>query len=303
MIKYFKSTILSPKLKRLASFERGCWIEVLNPTPREIKFLTSRFKLNKRNLNAGLDPYELVRFDEEKGNFYIFSKVFPDVRKRNLETCLIVIGSGFFLTLTSDKFSFSREISKRKISFVTTQRLKCLIKLLSLINGDLEKVTLKIVKRLQKRLRLKRELDEKGLASLIRDEELLNELVGFYSRTEILYERILRRMEFFEEDRDIIEDLLVEISEGFNLCKSFLKTISNLREYHLILLSNRLNKVITLLTIFTILFSIAEAISGIYGMNIALPFQQNPSIFYYLLLPIPFIWLGLVFYLKKKKVI
>jgi len=303
MIRYLKSTLLNPYLKEIPSFEKGCWIEVSNPTPKEIKFLIEKFKLNKRNLLSGLDPRELVRFDEERGNFYIFTKIFPDLRKRKLETFLIVIGKNFLLTLTSSKFSFSKRILKRKIEFITTQRLKCLIKLFFLINEDFEQVTLRIVKSVQKTEGLKKELDERDLAVLVEEERLLNELVGFYSHTNILYERILRRIEFFEEDRDLIEDLMVEISEGFNLCKSSLKTLSNLREYYVILLSNKLNRVITILTIFTILLSLTEAVSGLYGMNVPLPFQKNPLIFYSLLFLPLFIWSIFLLYLKKKKVI
>ena len=119
----------------------------------------------------------------------------------------------------------------------------------------------------------------------------------------LIYERIMKKAKFFEADKEIIEDLMVEANQGFDLCKSSLKTISNIRDYYLVILSNKLNRIITVLTIFTILISIPAAISGIYGMNIALPLQKNPLAFSYIILLMVLIWMGMLFYFKKKNII
>jgi len=83
-------------------------------------------------------------------------------------------------------------------------------------------------------------------------------------------------------DKDIIEDLIVDSEEGLNLCKSSLKTISNIRNYYNIMMSTRINRTITVLTLFTIFLSVFTAVSGFYGMNVALPFQNVPFISIYI---------------------
>ena len=103
-----------------------------------------------------------------------------------------------------------------------------------------------------------------------------------------------------DEDKEQMEDLKIEARQGLDLCRASLKKISNLRNHLEITISNKLNKLITALTIFTILISVPAAISGIYGMNIALPIQNNPVVFYYILASIVVLWTGFLLYLKKK---
>ncbi len=88
----------------------------------------------------------------------------------------------------------------------------------------------------------------------------------------LIYERLFKRVRFFGDDKEIMEDLAIDSNQGLNLCKSSLKTISNLRNYQTILLSNKMNKTITILMIFTMFLGISTTVSGLYGMNIPLPF-------------------------------
>jgi len=254
-------------------------------------------------LKSGLDPNEIPRLDFVGKTIYIFTNVIFNIQRHTVGTYLIVIGRNFVLTLSKSEPDFIEKILRGEIRFITTQKLKCLIELLSLINEDFEKTTIDIVKSVQFRKRLSiGEMKVGEINSLLEQEDILNDFVSSYYYVNLLYERIIRRIKFFEQDKEILEDLIVEGNQGFNLCKSSLKTISNIRGYYDILLSNKLNNIITILTIFTILISFPAAISGIYGMNVVLPLQDNPLVFYYLLVFMGTIWIGFILYLKKKKV-
>ncbi|MCD6550377.1 magnesium transporter CorA family protein [bacterium] len=304
MIKYFKRTLQSKNIKEIPNFQIGCWINVVDPTKQEIEYLVKKFKLDKRNLESGLDPNEIPRLDITDSTIYIFINAVFNIPEHILGTYLIIIGKNCIITLSRHQPAFVERIINGEIKFITTQKLKCLIKLLSLINEGFEQTTISIVKEVQRRKRLSiEELKDEELTSLLEQEDILNDFVSSYYYINLLYERIIRKIKFFEQDKEILEDLIVEGTQGFNLCKSSLKTISNIRSYYDILLSNRLNNIITILTIFTILVSFPAAISGIYGMNIPLPLQHHPFAFYYILLLIGFTWIAFVLYLKKRKVI
>ena len=105
------------------------------------------------------------------------------------------------------------------------------------------------------------------------------------------------------KDKDIVEDLINESEQGFDLCKSTLKSISNMRNNLVIMLSNRLNKTISTLTILTVIITIPAAISGIYGMNLRLPLQQNPFAFFYILGFIIVSWTLFFVYFKARRII
>ena len=61
------------------------------------------------------------------------------------------------------------------------------------------------------------------------------------------------------------------------------------------------NKVISILTIFTVILGILTRLSGMYGMNVKLPFDSNPWVFTGLFL-LMFAVAGITMrYFKKKK--
>lgn len=304
MIKYFKRTVQQKSIKAIPTFQIGCWIDVIDPTKKEIDYLVKKFKLDERNLKSGLDPNEIPRLDFVGKTIYIFINVFLSAERHRVGTYLMVIGNNFILTLSRSEPDFIQKVLSGEVRFITTQKLKCLINLFSLINESFEETTIDIIKAVQAKKSLSiRELKEAELNTLLEQEDILNDFVSSYYYINLLYERVIRRIKFFEQDKEILEDLIVEGNQGFNLCKSSLKTISNIRGYYDILLSNKLNNIITILTIFTILVSFPAAISGIYGMNVALPLQENPLVFYYIIILVVAIWVGFILYLKKKKII
>lgn len=302
MIKYFKRTLQDNTLKEIPSFEVGCWIEVVDPTDGELDFLAKNFNLNLKNLKSGLDSNELPRLEIVESVFYIFTKFISQQEPVEIETYLILIAKEFFLTFCKIQPEFEKKILTGKINFITTQKLRCLIKLFFLINRDFERATTKLVKSIERK-KIGKEFSELEIENLLYQENALNELVSSYNYINLLYQRILRKIEFFEQDKEMIEDLIIEATQNLELCKSSLKMISNLRDYYNVLLSNRLNRNIAILTVFTILIGIIGAISGLFGMNIKLPGAENPYIFYYLFFFIGLIWVVFIFFLKKKKII
>jgi len=303
MIKFYKRTVQDKAVREISNFEIGCWVNVTNPTEKELKQIVKKFKLDERNIESGIDENEIPRFDVVKGDSYILTKVISNTKEQTVDTYLIVVGKSYILTLSKNSPGFAKRILDGEVDFVTTQKLKCVINLLSLINEEFEKATINIIKTVQGRKRLSSDLKESELSDLLEKEDVLNNFVSSYYYMNLLYERLIRKIDFFEQDKEIIEDLIVESNQGFNLCKSSLRTISNIRNYYVILLSNKLNKVINILTVFTILISFPAAVSGIYGMNIILPFQNDPLAFYYILGFLMIIWVTFILYLKKRRII
>lgn len=300
MITYLKRTLKDRGIRRHSYFEIGTWINVIDPTEKEIELLVKKFNLDKQNLISGLDQNEIPRLDFVKGNTYIFLKTMSSTKK-SLQTYLIVLAEKFFLTLSKEEPRFIKKLTQEE--FITTQKLKCMIRLFSEINKEFERSTIEIVRTVNLKKSHATKLKDKDVAVLLEQEDILNNFVFSYYYINLVYERLIKKIKFFEKDKEIIEDLIIGSKEGFNLCKSSLKTISNIRNYYTILLSNKLNRIITILTVFTIFISIPAAISGIYGMNLVLPLEKNPFAFYYILLFIGVLWLILLLYFKKKDII
>ena len=282
MITYYKRTVHEKQIKKLQNFETGCWINVVNPSKEEIDFLVDKFKIDRENIISGLDINEVPRVEFAKDKIYIIVKTISEERPY-LNTILILIASNYILTLSREQPNFIFKVLKENM-IITTQKYRSLIIFLSLINKEFENSTIETVKIVNNLAASSKKIKENEIYTLLNQEEKLNFYVSSYYYTKMIYEKLIKNLKFFEEDRDIIEDLIISAEEGLNLCKSSLKTISNIREYYNVMISTRINTTITVLTLFTIFLTIFTAISGFYGMNVPLPFQNVPFISIYILI-------------------
>jgi len=300
MITYYKKAIKDKKLKKLKSFEKGCWINVVNPTNNEIKKLSKEYGLDEQNIISGTDKNEIPRVEKSDEGVYILLKILSP-NKKELETFLILITKKFILTLSKTQPKFITSIIEGSTKFTTTLKITSLLTLLATINEEFEKATLRVVRAVNSEKKsLMDKLSEGDIKSLLVQEDTLNNYVSSYYYTSLVYERIIKHIKLIDDDKEQMEDLKIEARQGLDLCRASLKKISNLRNHLEVTLSNRLNKLITALTVFTILITVPAAISGIYGMNIALPLQNSQFIFYYILAAIVAIWGAFIFYLKHK---
>ena len=299
MIEYYKNTVSKIDLKKLKVFRVGSWVRVNNPTNEELEFLASHHNLDMELLLEGLDDNELPRIDFDKENTYIYVKS-GHQEENKLVTILIVLGKDFILTLSKFTIDEFKPIFENRVPIVTTQRLKTLIRMLDLVDEGIQNDVVNAIKKVQQKKKTTKNLREKDMNELLDVEDYLNNIVSMYYYTSLLYSKITKHLRFYEEDKGLLEDLIVETEEGMNLCKNSLKTITNIRNNYSIILSNKLNRSIQILTIFTIMINIPAAIGGIYGMNIALPFQHSPYAFLYVM-SLVVLLLGFFFVFARKK--
>lgn len=299
-IKYYKRLVSSDSLKELKEAKKGSWINVINPKKDDFDFLESQFKLDRQNLESGIDRYEVPRVEFDGDDMYVISKIISPDNSKELHTFMIIVTGEHIITVCRYMPRFLKEIVSGKTRFITTQKLKSLLHLLSKINNQFERKTLELVKKVNATREKIRRLSDRDIESLMEEESILNNFVSSYHYMKLVYQRVIKNKKFYDEDKEVIDDLIIEAQEGLDLCSSSLKTISNIRNHSVILLSNQLNKVITLLTVFTIFISVPAAISGFYGMNVALPLQNDPNAFYYGLGMIGCLW-GIIFLFFKIK--
>lgn len=302
MITYYKKTLSDTHLKTLDKFKVGTLIEVTSPNEDEINFLVENFNLDKELLIDGLDENELPRFEKANDENYIFVNILNDT-KDSLGTLLIIISNNFILTYSKNPvINLARLFPKNKTT-ATTQRGRLLIKILAQINSEFERRILSIVKTVRTKKNQTIKLEEKDFQTLLDYKDFLNELVSNYSYTSLLYRKIIKNIKFHEDDKEEVESLIIDSEESLNLCKNSLKTITNITNYYSIILSNKLNRTIKILTLVTVIINIPAAIGAIYGMNVPLPFSQSPYVFWYLLTLIIIIITFFTIYIRKKDLI
>jgi len=304
MITYYKRGVKDKTLKKITNHQNNCWIHIVDPTDTQIAHLAKTHGLEEDNLREGLDDYEIPRVDKDaQDNTYVYINSTTPHPNTTVQTMLIVLTKNSIITLSKAEPLFMRKILEGTEPFITQHRQQCLITILDLNATNLEKESIKIVKAVKSHKVIRTDVRNNDLLTLLEEEDQLNTYVTAYYYMALLQERLLTRIKFTAENAEAMEDLIIECRQGFNVCKSALKTIQNLRRYYDSLVNNRLNQTLKILTIFTIFLTIPSMISGIYGMNVTLPFQNAHYIFYGIIVLILLLWVGFTIYLRMERVI
>jgi len=287
MISYYLRTIQDKVLKKIPEFAKGCLIYCIEPKEEELEFLKSQFLLNGDLLNDALDPYEIPRVEEDQGKVYIFLRA-PFVEKEKISTfpLLIVIASEFFLLFSQNKFNFLEEfLEKEKQLIFTTQKTKLFLQILSKICEAFNTNIVKINKEIKRVVFEVKRIEEEEIKQFIQFEFILQDFLSTLVSTKILITSLLQKqyIELFPADKELIEDLIIDLNQLEEISKSSLKNLVNLREGHEIIFTNMVNKVIKILTAYTILVSIPTIIASFYGMNVNLPFGEQKFAFFIIL--------------------
>ena len=301
---YYKN-IHDKTLNTISNPKRGCWINVVEPDKAELAKLEKKYNLDSALLADGIDLYEAPRLEHEDKNLYIYVRYCrPTGEYTSTLPLLIVVMPDLLLTVSRvESVPVNTLIDSDKV--VTTQKLKLVLLLLEQINKGyrthLNGVTKKII---STRARLQNtQISNDDILNFIDVEEDLNEFLAALQPYNILLHSLLngKYMKLHDEDEDLIEDLQLSTSELIELTKSRLKTIQNIREAYNTIATNNLNKVFKRLTSIAIFLAIPTIVVGFYGMNIILPFQNDPDAFIIVLLITLAIMIVFILSFRKNK--
>ena len=100
---------------------------------------------------------------------------------------------------------------------------------------------------------------------------------------EVTLEKILRGriIKLYEEDEDLLEDVIIEVKQAIEMCNLYSNILSNTMDALSSIISNNLNIVMKVLTSIPIVMAIPNIIFGLYGMNV-----QG--------LPLPYFWMAML---------
>lgn len=281
MIKYFYRSLRSVEVKELDDYQRGCWVHAEAPTHEEVQTLIKKFKLDPGHLEDALDEDEMPRLEKEGDQSYIFVRFAYKNDEGELITVplLFVFGGDILVTVSLVHLPFIENFLRGKIEFATTQRAKLVLQILQQIGEQYDTFisgTSKQIKLIRSRLR-GHEISNQDFIDFVMIEDELNEFLGSLMPTNATLRRLLlgRYMPLFEQDQDIIEDLLLSNEQSVEACNSNIKSIINIREAYSSISSNNLNHTMKILTVATVMIALPNLFYGMYGMNVPLPFQKE----------------------------
>jgi len=289
--------------------KRGVWVIAEKPSDKEVATLVKKLHLEVGHIEDALDEDEMPRLEREGNQSYIFVRYPFKTSDGDMDTAplLVMVSEDNLLTVSKYPIKAFDKFVSGKNSVITTQRTKLLLLILAEISQAYEnqqRITTRRIKQISTRLG-NQKITNQDLIDFVLLEDELNEFLASLLPNNATLRRLLagRYIPLFEEDQDIVEDLLLINDQSIEAIRANLRSIDNIRNAHTAISSNNLNKTITFLTLATIMVALPNVFFGMYGMNISLPFQHSQWAFVALIALNISLIIVIIRFAKKKKLI
>ena len=83
-------------------------------------------------------------------------------------------------------------------------------------------------------------------------------------------------IKLYEEDEDLLEDVIIEYKQAVEMVEMYSHILNSMMEVFASIISNNLNLVMKFLATMTIVLAIPTLVSSMWGMNVPVPFANNP---------------------------
>ena len=100
-------------------------------------------------------------------------------------------------------------------------------------------------------------------------------------------------------EREQFDDAMIEAHQLVSMTDLISQVLQQLSASYNNILNNNLNDSLTVLTIISVLLAVLAVITGFFGMNVPLPFTEEPNAWIYILMASLILWAALSQWLKK----
>ncbi len=277
------------KIEEAQNDDKYVWINVINPQESEIVTLKKRFNVPDDFFTDPLDPDETPRMEFDDENFLIIFKVpilLKEYKYTPFETiplALIVINKRLIITICNRKTELIDRLKTGTLKYFDPASYNKSI--LVFFNR-----TIGIYLKHLKEIKRQASIIEEDLKKSMKNEELIKlfdlekDLIQYRTSLKSNHRIIqkLMRISFFkysEDERDLLEDISIDSKQAIEMADIYSSILNEMMDFFSSLMSNNLNLVMKFLTSITILIAIPTLVSGIYGMNVPLPYQHSNHAF------------------------
>jgi len=276
MLNFYKT--VENKMVPIDSIQDGCWINAVAPTEKEVTYLIESLGLDPDFVRAALDEEESSRIEVEENQTLVIVDV-PISEKQ--EGTLVystmpmgIINSGKQViticlkenpVVTELESGMVRNIQTHlRTQFVLNMLLRMAAKYLQCLK-QIDKISHSVEKQLHKSMK------NKELIQLLGLEKSLVYFSTSLKSNEVTIEKLLRgrAIKLYEDDQDLLEDVLVEVKQAIEMSNIYSSILSGTMDAFASIISNNLNIVMKVLASITIIMSIPSIISSFYGMNVS----------------------------------
>lgn len=273
----------------LEAMEGGAWINLVQPTERELDAVLSEFpELDPISLKAALDEEERARIEIDNGTTLILVDV-PIVEPVNNNVYYSTIPLGILLvedtiiTICTKEVPIIEDFVRGRVrGFFTFKKTRFILQLLYK-NATYFLQYLKQIDRRSNHIEreLHKSMKNKELIQLLELEKSLVFFSTSLKSNEIVLERMMRleSIKKYPEDEELLEDVIIENKQAIEMANIYSNILSGIMGAFASVISNNLNMVMKFLTSVTIVMAVPTMVASFFGMNVPVPLEGQPFAF------------------------
>ena len=282
MLQYYakKSFNEDPQVVHEPPVERA-WVYGANVTDEELARVAEHYQLDTGVLKDVHDKHELPRVEYNHGVAYVFIRAPHQESRGNIATTpfLAVLKGTLLITLSTKEYVKPTELFEQThIDMRSTKHV--FLQLVSYVISQYEgfiNTTGRYILNTEQRLRT-HEVDTKDFINFVTVENDLN----IYRTNLTALEALLKRLSenkhelFSEHDCEFNDDMILHVNQLLVATESHLSTVGSIRNAYTTISNNTLNQRMKKLTLLTLLVALPNVFFGMFGMNVMLPFADQP---------------------------
>ncbi len=271
-------------------FKKNKWINIIDPKIEDLESLKKKYRFHELDLEDCLTKTERPKIDEYDKYLFIILQ-FPVYNKAHhrfdTEPLNIFIGQNYLITIHSGRLkalnnivtSCQKSLKSRKVFFGEKENTGYLLyEIISALFNGIFPITDKIQLSIKK---IENEIFESKRAK----DELFNIMI--LKKNVITLRKILlpqrsvvaalehKQKKFLPEDLIIyFDDVVDQIESLWNILGTQKEIVESLEDTNESLLSHNINSTMRTLTVFSAIMLPLTFLTGLFGMNVQLPFQD-----------------------------
>jgi magnesium transporter len=255
-----------------------------------------------------LDVGERAR-TEHKDNLLLIVLLLPHAQDSHAAVPFTTVPLGIILsehtlvTVSSQETALIRDFSAGRVPDLSTaQHSRFILQLLLRITDQYLKSLHEIDTEVDElESRLQRSLQNREVLGLLKYQKSLVYFTTALQSNQLMLERLQKSEPLSSpEDQNLLEDVLIEVRQAIELSAISENMLSQTMDAFASIISNNLNVVMKFLASVTIIISLPILIASFYGMNVALPGEDDPLAFLFILIGSALLTLIISYIFRKK---
>ena len=314
MIKMYKTNTQTGITKEINKIEKNCWINLIKPTPEEIKKISSQLDIDETDLNNFLDEEEQARTEVED-NYRLIVLDIPTFEKHttyNLSVTvpliILQVKDDYIITMCSkDTDMFNDFLDGKVKNFYTEKKSRFTMQIILKVASNYIKELKKINEETNKSEKsLKKSTSNNDLLRLMHLQKSLVYFTTSLKSNDVVLEKLQKTnlMPLYDEDMDVLEDAIIENKQAIEMASIYSSILRSTIDVFGMIISNNLDKIMKFLAGFTIVISIPTIVASFMGMNVPLGiFKDNPYSFLIMVIISTILSILAAYILKKKNML